>query len=309
MGTFGLQLRQAREARGVRLIDAARATKIPAPDLAALEYQDLDVLPEDEETLTGYVRRYAEYLGLEAGPLADECADALEARRPKTPAAAGGEAVGPPGAAVASGPRRFAHWVVVVAGVLVVILALVAWWWLGAGDSRGGPTGGEDPPGEEILPAEPPAPPPGGETGAPRSGLADEPPAGTEAASAGSGPGPPPHGPDPPSAASRLRVEEHGVGTGVVDRRLVGAADRFGEGTRVWFWTLVRGGRAGDRIVHVWTRDGQVTSRVPLEVGGPHWRTQSRKMLKPGSRGRWVVEARDEAGNVLARSSFECFTP
>ena len=65
-------------------------------------------------------------------------------------------------------------------------------------------------------------------------------------------------------------------------------------------------GAVGDAIRHVWIREGQETVSIPLTLGGPHWRTQSRKILTPGSAGRWAVEARDEAGRVLARSEFVC---
>jgi hypothetical protein len=96
------------------------------------------------------------------------------------------------------------------------------------------------------------------------------------------------------------------VGTAIVNKRLVGASDSFGEGTRVWFWTRVTGGRAGDRIEHVWIHEGRVMQRAGLELGGAHWRTQSKKTLFPGSAGSWVVEARDAAGNLLARREFSC---
>ena len=47
-------------------------------------------------------------------------------------------------------------------------------------------------------------------------------------------------------------------------------------------------------------------TRHNLNVDGPHWRTQSRRTLTPGSAGHWVVEVRDDAGNVLARGEFDC---
>ena len=96
------------------------------------------------------------------------------------------------------------------------------------------------------------------------------------------------------------------MGSAVVNKHLVGASDSFDEGTRVWFWTRVAGGRAGDRIEHVWIHEGRVMQRAGLELGGAHWRTQSKKTLFPGSVGNWVVEARDAAGNVLARREFSC---
>jgi hypothetical protein len=105
---------------------------------------------------------------------------------------------------------------------------------------------------------------------------------------------------------SGLRVTASGVGTGVVDRQLEGEAESFPEGTQVWFWTRVEGGSAGDRIRHVWIFGGEEKLEVGLSIGGSHWRTWSNKMLHPGSVGTWTVEARDDAGAVLASATFEC---
>ncbi len=106
-----------------------------------------------------------------------------------------------------------------------------------------------------------------------------------------------------PRGLSRLTVAGSGVGTGVVERELVGQADRFMVGSKVVFWTHVRGGRAGDTIDHVWFRDGTLVGAASLMVGSPDWRTQSRRLLDPS--GVWVVEARDAEGHVLARHEFQ----
>ena len=105
------------------------------------------------------------------------------------------------------------------------------------------------------------------------------------------------------------QVTAYGVGTDVVDRQLEGEADSFPEGTQVWFWTRVEGGSDGDRIRHVWIFGGEEKLEVGLTIGGSHWRTWSNKMLHPGSSGTWTVEARDDAGNVLASATFECTAP
>jgi len=102
----------------------------------------------------------------------------------------------------------------------------------------------------------------------------------------------------------RLSVTEFGVGTAVVNRQLQGKSDRFEEGAQVWFWTRVLGGEQGDRIRHVWLRDGVEVSSIELSVGGPHWRTQSRALLRLGSSGAWAVEVRDAQDRVLAREEF-----
>ena len=72
------------------------------------------------------------------------------------------------------------------------------------------------------------------------------------------------------------------------------------------FWTHVQGGTSGDRIDHIWFRQGVVAMRHSLEIGGSSWRTYSTKTLYAGSAGDWTVEARDEAGRLLARSTFVC---
>jgi len=103
---------------------------------------------------------------------------------------------------------------------------------------------------------------------------------------------------------SGLNISEHGVGTAVLDRQLVGEGSRFSKGTQVWFWTRVDGGNPGDRIEHVWLHEGAETATVPLELGGSSWRTYSSKKLHLA--GGWAVEARDEVGHVLARTEFVC---
>jgi len=108
---------------------------------------------------------------------------------------------------------------------------------------------------------------------------------------------------------SGLAIPHHGVGTGVVNHALIGEAERFAEGTRVWFWTWVDGATVGATIQHVWLHEGREMLSVPLRLGGERWRTQSYKNMHPGSTGQWVVEARDETGRVLARQAFQCFGP
>ena len=106
--------------------------------------------------------------------------------------------------------------------------------------------------------------------------------------------------------SSGLSVHEFGVGTAVIDRRLVGKSDRFVEGSRVHFWTRAVDGKAGDRLRHVWIHDGRIVATVELTIGGPHWRTHSRKTLFAGANGPWAVEAQDASGRVLARQQFIC---
>jgi hypothetical protein len=111
---------------------------------------------------------------------------------------------------------------------------------------------------------------------------------------------------DESAVESKLSISEHGVGTGVENRQLVGRGDRFAAGSRVWFWTRVHGGSRGDTIEHVWLREGRRMGAIELNIGASHWRTQSHWTLPAGSTGRWSVEARDASGRLLARSDFSC---
>jgi transcriptional regulator with XRE-family HTH domain len=342
MGTFGLRLRGEREKRGLRLVDVAKATKVGVHHLAALEHEDFDNLPDDE-IVTGFVRTYAEHLGLDPDTVVTDFARELEAVRPATApdgeeqeqeevepapitaaeeqeketapdeAAVPGEETPPedefvPGEEVTpvetivpgAGRPRSGAWPVAIAGGSIVVLILLIWWWIGGGDAQ-------DP---RLPRTEPDASAPVAEQAAPEP-LAAEPAAEVQAEPVETVPTQAPPSPDterrPPPA--RLSIPEYGVGTRVVNRRLVGTGDRFPEGTRVWFWTLVQGGSSGDTIRHVWIHDGRETHDIPLEIGGWHWRTHTRKYLSPGSAGHWAVEARDAAGRLLARSEFECFAP
>jgi hypothetical protein len=109
---------------------------------------------------------------------------------------------------------------------------------------------------------------------------------------------------DAGAATGRLVVEEFGVGRRVVNHRLVDRDDRFREGEVVWFLTRVMGGRRGERIRHVWLHEGVPVQSIDLELGGPHWRTQSNKTL--WGTGSWTVEVRDRDDRVLARAAFTC---
>jgi hypothetical protein len=117
----------------------------------------------------------------------------------------------------------------------------------------------------------------------------------------------PPSRPQPAKLPTdTLRVSEFGVGTAVVDHRLVGRADRFPEGTRLFFWTLVVGGLPGHVVRHVWFQGGRAVMRADLPVGASHWRTRSSLVLRDGSAGPWTVEARTSDGRLLARNDFVC---
>ncbi len=105
---------------------------------------------------------------------------------------------------------------------------------------------------------------------------------------------------------SYLAIKVAGLGAGVENRTLVGTGDIFPEGSKVYFFTWVLGGQAGDHVTHVWLHGEEEKFTIDLAVGGPSWRTWSNKTMHPGSVGNWRVEVRDASGNVLDGMSFEC---
>jgi hypothetical protein len=67
---IGSSLRQARQHRGLELSDVERDTRIRAKYLGALEEDRFDVLP-GAAYVRGFMRTYAEYLGLDSNLLVD----------------------------------------------------------------------------------------------------------------------------------------------------------------------------------------------------------------------------------------------
>lgn len=109
--------------------------------------------------------------------------------------------------------------------------------------------------------------------------------------------------PEPP-VKSPIRVSDSGIGTSVVDRRLVGSTTRFTLGSNAYFFTRVTGAESETSIRHVWLHEGRVIHSRELPVRGANWRTFSGKRLE--ARGNWTVEARDADGRVLAHAEFRC---
>lgn len=140
----GARLRAAREQRGLSLADVEAATKIRTHLLAAIEAEEWERLPGDYYA-RAFLRGYAEFLGLDAGPV-------LAGHRPV-------EAPGEPlPAQITTPPRTRARssWLRAAAALaaLAVVggLVAVAVSSIGGGSSRETGTGG----GREAT-AEPPA--------------------------------------------------------------------------------------------------------------------------------------------------------
>jgi len=61
----------------------------------------------------------------------------------------------------------------------------------------------------------------------------------------------------------------------------------------------------GQTVIHRWEYKGNVVKDIPLKVGGPRWRSQSRMLLDPKMLGKWTVLVLDETGLVLKATMFE----
>jgi cytoskeletal protein RodZ len=280
---FGETLRQAREAKGVALDTVARYTRISLHYLDALERTDLRALPGGPFN-QGYIRSYAEVLGIDPGPLLESYSE--EARR---------HGLGTPESQQktiqelskmvhrkATSKRRSAEALrgVVLAGLALAVIALGLWLAM----TRSG-----------------------SEVGSPREPEPTAETAPNEAESLAEAPREAPSAPSARESGSGLAVPSSGVGTSVVEHELVGRSDRFPGGSAVCFWTRVVGAGSGETLQHVWKREGQTVMVRKLRVGSANWRTYSRYTLPPGDSGRWAVEAQTADGRVLAREEFVTF--
>ena len=71
LATIGQKLKSAREAQGLSLVQVYERTKIPLNHLQAVEQGDTDELPEPV-FIFGFIKRYAECIGLDGQVLADD---------------------------------------------------------------------------------------------------------------------------------------------------------------------------------------------------------------------------------------------
>jgi cytoskeletal protein RodZ len=330
--TFGQKLKSERESQGLSIEEVAETTRIGIHHLRALEGDDFGALPDDV-FVKGYVRAYAQCVNVDADLMIE---DYTHERNNHMPAQADSrkhdvvEEMSRILRVSEAKKRRGRSSLWLTAFSLIVVLAILAAWWIHSLD-----TGELQPPQPEPTAAVPgtrtEAPPPRTATPAvieesvpvvpverrPKrsKGRAEVAPIQTEShppqepveiARIGTRPPTTKRPVQPIPEPATLNILDYGVGTAVENRQLVGESDRFTEGMDVWFWTRVRGGAAGEKIHHVWLREGVEAARVSLKLGGSHWRTQSSKKLWPDSAGNWAVEALDDSGRVLARREFVC---
>jgi len=317
METFGRKMRQAVESRRLRLDQVAEATGLGLKDLRALERDDFGALPGDDivreglrsfarlvdvdadEVIADYDRERQRWLA--AVPAEIEVIEMVEDRRQRKRVESPRRSGDPRAAAEPPRLRPGRVGRLAILGSVILALALAAFrFWSRqstAPDSSQLAAVAQDlaPRAEGMEEAQ-------DSLGA-RANRAVTP---ADASSRATDSVEPVPAIEPPIDASGLSIREHGIGRSVVHHQLVGAAEQFAEGERVWFWTRVEGGTAGESIEHVWLHQGKEARRVPLRLGGARWRTQSYKDLNPGSKGEWAVEARDDGGRVLARREFLC---
>ncbi len=309
METFGQKLKQVVRSRGLKLEDVARETGFDIQTLEALERDDLGALRSDEDVTAG-LRAFARVVEVDPDQVIDDYRREQASHRRSEPDDSTSEGREAPGH-VMMGPSRSDRSSVLplalAASVLLLALAVVLWL---RSPARGQAMSTERVSRSEapVAPETTPQPLLAGDRGSstrrqltPAGGSSSRDRA--QGAALMSSASPPVLG----GEGSGMIITDQGVGIGVQDRELIGAATRFAEGTSVWFWTRIEGATPGEPVRHVWLREGEEVASVTLIVGGATWRTQSSKSLHPGSAGDWVVEARDGAGNVLARRAFQCF--
>lgn len=112
-----------------------------------------------------------------------------------------------------------------------------------------------------------------------------------------------------PASAQQSQVQaEIVIAHDVVDRQPVEPADTFpADVGEVAAWTRITGA-AGTTVEHIWRYRGEAWV-VPLQVGGPDWRTWSTKVIPLGWEGEWTFEVEDADGNVVAGETFYVGTP
>jgi cytoskeletal protein RodZ len=159
---IGERLRNAREAKGLSLRAVADLTRIRAIDLQALEEERFDQLP-GAVYARGFLRTYADALGLDADRLLDAYPSALEAPVPAPIGTAAEIPIQP--AAPPSRLRVIATYVAIVLGAGLVAVGIIGYLQLRQFNEPVNP-GAVTPP--EGPAAQAPAPAPRPETAAPR---------------------------------------------------------------------------------------------------------------------------------------------
>ena len=113
--SIGDRLRQAREAKGLDLEDLANQTRIPIRHLQHIEREEWDAMPAATYAI-GFVRSYANSVGLDGAELGRELRDRLGGTRSRAPAAEYYQPADP----ARVPPRSLA----IIAGVIAIVLVV-----------------------------------------------------------------------------------------------------------------------------------------------------------------------------------------
>jgi len=128
METIGHKLREVREQLGLTLDEVERATRIRTHHLEAIERDDWESLPSPVQA-RGFLRNYADFLGLDADVVLLDFAALVQGRRTR-PGSGNGTASRPAAGTVLVRSRR-PRWLsidlFVAAGVTLAVMAILLW--------------------------------------------------------------------------------------------------------------------------------------------------------------------------------------
>jgi cytoskeletal protein RodZ len=127
---IGERLRQAREAKGMSLDDVANQTRIPIRHLQHIEREEWDALPAITYCI-GFVRSYANTIGLDGAEIGRELRDRLGGVRARAPAAEYYQ----PADASRVPPRSVA----IIAIIIIIVAVAVYMVWRSSLDDAGEP--------------------------------------------------------------------------------------------------------------------------------------------------------------------------
>jgi cytoskeleton protein RodZ len=122
---LGDVLRKARNRRKVELSEVETATRIRLRYLQAIEAEDWGVLPGGVYT-RGFIRTYANFLGLDGDRLVEDYRAGVEGRTPEGAAPASGATPPRPSGGSEPGRDRRLGWIVAAAGAVLVAAAVIA---------------------------------------------------------------------------------------------------------------------------------------------------------------------------------------
>jgi len=127
MESIGNKLQETRERLGISLEEVERSTRIRSHHLEAIERGDFEMLPSAVQA-RGFLRNYAEFLGLEANSLLLDYADKIQSKHAKRESATFQEPQTRPSVQVRSFRSRWLSAdIIVAAGITLAILTVLIW--------------------------------------------------------------------------------------------------------------------------------------------------------------------------------------